>query len=135
MAKPDLVDDLELEAVGYARAMPRNFSIFSLIGLSFAMTATWLGTGSSVGIAIGYSSTAGAIWTLPIAAFMTAIVSAGMAELASAYPVAGAQYYWSFMVSTRPWAPFAAYVYVGLVTWSFPPACTDLTVLITGMDG
>ena len=41
---------------------------------------------------------------------MTAIVSAGMAELASAYPVAGAQYYWSFMVSSDKYKPFAAYV-------------------------
>ena len=41
---------------------------------------------------------------------MTAIVSAGMAELASAYPAAGAQYYWSFMVSSPKQRPFAAYV-------------------------
>lgn len=45
-----------------------------------------------------------------IAALMTAIVSAGMAELASAYPVAGAQYYWSFMVASPKWRALAAYV-------------------------
>ena len=43
-------------------------------------------------------------------AVMTGIVSAGMAELASAFPVAGAQYYWSFMVSSDQYKPFAAYV-------------------------
>lgn len=35
---------------------------------------------------------------VPIAGIMTCIVSLGMAEPALAYPVPGAQYYWSFMV-------------------------------------
>lgn len=43
---------------------------------------------------------------------MTFIVSLGMAESASAYPLAGAQYYWSFTVSNEKHRPFAAYVYV-----------------------
>jgi choline transport protein len=33
-----------------------------------------------------------------------------MAELASAYLVAGAQYYWSFMVAREDYKPFAAFV-------------------------
>jgi amino acid permease len=90
---PDL-DDLELEAVGYKREMPRQFSMLSLGALSFTLTCTWLGTGSSVGISLTEASSAGTLWTLPIAGIMTLIVSLGMAELASAYPVAGAQYYW-----------------------------------------
>ncbi|KAF4612836.1 hypothetical protein G7Y89_g15538 [Cudoniella acicularis] len=104
------LDDLELEAVGYKREMPRQFSLLSLGALSFTLTCTWLGTGSSVGISLTEASPAGAIWALPIAGFMTCIVSLGMAELASAYPVAGAQYYWSFMVAredsiTSLWYP------------------------------
>jgi choline transport protein len=41
---------------------------------------------------------------------MTMIVAAGMAELASAYPVAGAQYYWSFMVASDKYKPFASFL-------------------------
>jgi hypothetical protein len=33
-----------------------------------------------------------------------------VAELASAYPVAGAQYYWSFMVSSDKYKPFASFL-------------------------
>lgn len=108
------IDDLELEAVGYKREMPRQFSLWSLGALSFTLTCTWLGTGSSIGISLTESSSAGTLWSLPIAGFMTMIVSLGMAELASAYPVAGAQYYWSFMVAGEEYKPFASFLYVYL---------------------
>jgi choline transport protein len=104
------LDDLELEAVGYKREMPRQFSLFSLIALSFTLTCTWLGTGASLGISLAEASSAGTIWSLPVAGVMTFIVSLGMAELSSAYPVAGAQYYWSFMVASDKYKAFAAYV-------------------------
>lgn len=103
-------DDLELEAAGYEKAMPRRFSPWALGALSFTLTCTWLGTGSSIGISLTEASSAGVLWSLPVAGVMTGIVTAGMAELASAYPVAGAQYYWSFMVSRDDWKPFASYL-------------------------
>ncbi|KAJ6442490.1 amino acid transporter [Purpureocillium lavendulum] len=102
-------DDLELEAAGYQREMPRRFSHWSLGALSFVLTCTWLGAGSSIGISLTEASSAGTLWSLPIAGLMTLIVSAGMAELASAYPVAGAQYYWSFMVASDEYRPFASF--------------------------
>lgn len=105
-----IVDDGELEACGYKREMPRQFSTWSLGALSFTLTCTWLGTGSSMGISLTEASSAGTLWALPIAGVMTYIVTLGMAELASAYPVAGAQYYWSFMVARDDWKPFAAYL-------------------------
>lgn len=104
------MDDLELEASGYTRAMPRQFSRWSLGALAFTLTCTWLGTGSSIGIALTEASSAGTLWALPIAGCMTMIVAAGMAELASAYPIAGAQYYWSFMVASDKYKPFASFL-------------------------
>lgn len=104
------VDDGELQALGYKREMPRQFSTWSLGALSFTLTCTWLGVGSSMGISLTEASAAGTIWSLPVAGTMTVIVTLGMAELASAYPVAGAQYYWSFMVAREDYKPFAAYL-------------------------
>lgn len=103
-------DSLEVEAAGYKQAMPRRFSVWSLGALSFTLTCTWLGVGSSIGISLTEASAAGTLWALPIAGFMTLIVSTGMAELASAYPVAGAQYYWSFMVAADDYRAFASFV-------------------------
>jgi choline transport protein len=104
------IDDLELQAGGYKSQMPRQFTLFSLMSLSFALSCTWSGTGSSIGLSLTEGSSAGTIWSIPIAGLMTAIVTAGMAELSSAFPVAGAQYYWSFMVSNETHRAFAAYL-------------------------
>lgn len=104
------MDDLELEAVGYAPAMPRQFSLLSLVALSFTLTCTWLGTGASIGTGLAEASAAGALWSLLVAGVMTLILSTGMAELASAFPVAGAQYYWSFMVASEKHRAFASYL-------------------------
>lgn len=107
---PQSQDDLDLEARGYRREMPRQFSVFSLVALSFSLTCTWSGTGSSLGISIKDASAAGTLWSLPVAAFMTAILSAGVAELSSAFPVAGAQYYWAFCISSKKYRAFASYM-------------------------
>ena len=106
----DNADDLELEAQGYKRAMPRRFSLFSLLSLSFALTASWNGFGSAIGTGLAEFSSAGVLWTLIIAASMSWIVSLGMADLSSAYPNSEAQYYWSFRVAAPEWAPFASSV-------------------------
>lgn len=110
LARERNADDLELEAQGYERAMPRRFSLLSLLSLSFALTASWNGFGSAIGTGLAEFSAAGVLWTLLIAATMSWIVSLGMAELSSAYPNSGAQYYWSFRVAAPEWAPFASYV-------------------------
>lgn len=110
MDKENNADDLELEAQGYTRAMPRRFSLLSLLSLSFALTASWNGFGSAIGTGLAEFSAAGVLWTLIIAATMSWVVSLGMAELSSAFPNSGAQYYWSFRVAAPEWAPFASYV-------------------------
>ena len=111
-SSPKFQDDLDLEARGYRREMPRQFSTFSLVALSFSLTCTWSVTGSSIGISLQDASAAGTIWSLPVAALMTVILSAGVAELSSAYPVAGAQYYWAFCLSSKDWRAFASYMCV-----------------------
>jgi choline transport protein len=104
------IDDIELQAQGYNREMPRRFSLLSLLSMSYALLATWNGFGSAFGTGFTEASSAGSIWTLAIAGLMTGVTGIGMAELSSAYPVAGSQYYWSFVVSSPEWAPFASYM-------------------------
>ncbi|KAJ5217987.1 uncharacterized protein N7498_000086 [Penicillium cinerascens] len=127
-------DDLDLEARGYSREMPRQFSTFSLVALSFSLTCTWSGTGSSIGISLNDASAAGTIWSLPVAALMTAFLSAGVAELASAYPVAGAQYYWAFCVASKDWRTFASYMngWLSILGWwlASGAACNFIASLI-----
>lgn len=93
------LDSLELAAAGYKQEMPRQFSFWSLAALAFDLTCTWLGVGSSLGISLSEASSAGTLWSIIVAGCMTMVLAAGMAELASAYPVAGAQYYVSLFAS------------------------------------
>lgn len=126
-------DDLELQGAGYTRAMPRRFSRLSLMSMSYALLATWNGFGSAFGTGFTEASTAGSIWTLWIAAFFTAVTCFGMAELSSAYPVAGAQYYWSFVVSSPEWAPFASYISASISTLGWWLGLGSVTNFIAAM--
>ena len=127
------IDDAELETAGYTRAMPRQFSTISLMSVSFNLTATWMGIGTSLGIALAEASSAGTIWSLVIAGAFAAILSAGLAELASAYPIAGAQYYWAFMVSNEKWAPFAAFFNGWMSVFAWWLDCSAVSNLLAGM--
>lgn len=55
-------------------------------------------------------SSSGTILMLFPAATLIAVVSLGMAELASAFPVAGGQYYWAFILYPPTWAPLISYL-------------------------
>ena len=120
-------DDQVLEEQGYVPQLQRRFSLLAVLSLSFALTATWNGFGSAFGTSFAEAGPAGTIWTLPIAAIMNLVVSVGMAELASAYPNAGAQYYWSYRVSREDWAPFASYLCVSDVLLWLPSRLGKLT--------
>ena len=61
-----------------------KFSTLSLGALSFTLTCTWRGSGSSIGISLTEASSAGTLWSLPIAGIMACIISLGMADLAAA---------------------------------------------------
>ncbi|KIX04567.1 uncharacterized protein Z518_05437 [Rhinocladiella mackenziei CBS 650.93] len=127
------IDDLELKAQGYTREMPRRFSLLSLMSMSYALLATWNGFGSAFGTGFTEASSAGSIWTLAIAAVMTAVTGIGMAELSSAYPVAGAQYYWSYVVSSPEWGPFASYMSAGISTLGWWLGLASVTNFIAAM--
>ncbi|KAJ5758113.1 uncharacterized protein N7511_006807 [Penicillium nucicola] len=127
-------DDFDLEVRGYRQEMPRQFSVFSLVALSFSLTCTWSGTGSSLGVALQEASAAGVLWSLPVAGLMTAILSAGVAELASAFPVAGAQYYWAYCLSSQEYRAFASYIngWLSILGWwlASASACNFISSLI-----
>ncbi|CAI6100740.1 unnamed protein product [Clonostachys chloroleuca] len=102
-------DDAQLGASGYKREMPRQFSLVSLLALSYALICTWNGFASAIGGGLSQGSSSGTIFMLLPAATMILVVSLGMAELTSAFPVAGGQYYWAFVLSPPSCAPLISY--------------------------
>ncbi|CAM1511803.1 Fc.00g093160.m01.CDS01 [Cosmosporella sp. VM-42] len=132
-APTDDVDVLDLEAQGYIREMPRQFSILSLMSMSYALLATRNGFGSAFGTGFTEASSVGSIRTLFIAGLMSVVTAAGMAELSTVYPVAGSEYCWSCVVSTLEWAPFASCIAVSISTFGWWLGLASVTNFVAAM--
>jgi amino acid transporter len=90
-----LDDEAELRRFGYAQQLRRSMSGFGNFALSFSVISILTGAVSLYGwgLALGgpFEMTVG--W--PLVSVMTLFVAVSLAELASAYPTAGALYHWA----------------------------------------
>jgi amino acid transporter len=97
-------DDVRLlESMGYAQELSRRMSGFSNFAISFSIICILAGGITS--LQLGWSAVGGAaagiIW--PLGMLFSLIVSACMAQVASAFPTAGALYHWSSILGGRGW--------------------------------
>jgi amino acid transporter len=99
-----MTDDVRLlESMGYAQELLRRMSGFSNFAISFSIICILAGGITS--LQLGWSAVGGAaagiIW--PLGMLFSLIVSACMAQVASAFPTAGALYHWSSILGGRGW--------------------------------
>lgn len=96
-------DARQLERMGYAQELLRRMSGFSNFAISFSIICILAGGITS--LQLGWSAVGGAaagiIW--PLGMLFSLIVSACMAQVASAFPTAGALYHWSSILGGRGW--------------------------------
>jgi amino acid transporter len=99
-------DAVELSRFGYAQLLLREMGGFSSFALSFSVISILTGalTLYGHGLSFGGPRVMGLGW--PLVALMTLAVAASLAELASAFPTAGALYHWSALLG-GPGAGFA----------------------------
>lgn len=94
-AKSQDLDDLQLQAQGHTAALPRRFTMMSMLAFSFSIMNSWTGVVSILLTNLTFGGPAATFW-IPIAdAFICGFISLGLAELASAFPSAGGQYQYS----------------------------------------
>jgi len=117
-----------LHKMGYAQELARNMHAFSNFAISFSIicilaggiTSFQLGFSAAGGFAIGVGWLVGAVFAL--------IVSASMAQIASAYPTAGGLYHWASILGGRGWGWATAWInMLGLV---FVVASVDVGVYL-----
>ena len=85
-------DELELRAQGRVGELPRQFSVGSLLSLAFSITNSWIGY-SAVFITPLYTGGGpDVIYCLLVVSIACSFITAGLAELASAFPSSGGQY-------------------------------------------
>jgi len=93
------MDDRDaLGRLGYAQELLRRMGGFSSFAVSFSIISVLTGciTGYSDALASGGPRALG--WGWPIVSVGTLVVALAMAELASAFPTAGALYHWSALL-------------------------------------
>jgi hypothetical protein len=82
-------DELQLQAQGHEQDMPRRFSLWTMFAIAFTITSSWVGFSTSVGISLLYGGPAAVVYGQIVGALSCALITLGLAELASAYPSSG----------------------------------------------
>ncbi|KAK9246128.1 Hnm1p [Lipomyces tetrasporus] len=103
-------DDIQLGQLGYKPELKRSFSLLSMIGFSFAILTCWTALGTTLSSAMLNGGPAALLWGWIGVCFFTVFVVLSMAEICSAFPVAGGQYSWVLLVTEfKPWGRGLSY--------------------------
>lgn len=99
----DTSDAARLERLGYAQDLLRRMGSFSSFAVSFSIISVLTGCITAYADALGPGGprALGVGW--PLVSAGTMIVALAMAELASAFPTAGALYHWSALLGGPGW--------------------------------
>ncbi|HZS42302.1 MAG TPA: amino acid permease [Polyangia bacterium] len=90
-----LDDEAELRRLGYAQQLRRRMSGFGNFALSFSVISILTGAVSLYGYGFAHGGPIEMTLGWPLVTLMTLLVASSLAELASAYPTAGALYHWA----------------------------------------
>ncbi|KIW09449.1 hypothetical protein, variant [Verruconis gallopava] len=111
-------DALQLAAMGYSQSMSRNrFSVWSVLGVGFSLTNSWFGVSAALVAGINSGGPVLLVYGIIIVALVSTCVGISLAELASALPNAGGQYFWASELASEEWAQVASYT-TGWFAWA-----------------
>jgi amino acid transporter len=88
-------DEAALQKLGYAQQLKRGMGAFGSFALSFSVISILTGGISLYGYGLGLGGPIEMTIGWPLVSVMTLLVALSLAELASAYPTAGALYHWA----------------------------------------
>ena len=85
-------DELELRLQGHVGELPRQFGALSSLSLAFTLTNSWIGYSAVIAAPLLSGGGPMVFFGLIVAGIACSIITAGLAELASAFPTSGGQY-------------------------------------------
>lgn len=88
-------DTEQLQRMGYAQQLLRDMGGFANFALSFSIISVLTGAVTLYGHGLKYGGPLQMLAGWPVVTLLTLSIAASLAELASAYPTAGALYHWS----------------------------------------
>ncbi|BFZ53701.1 hypothetical protein PYCC9005_000731 [Savitreella phatthalungensis] len=109
--------DEKLAVMGYKAELPRTLSMFSILGLSFAIMAVPFGLSTTMTIGLTDGGPVTILYGWIFVSLISTGISASLGEICSAFPTSGGVYYWSAMLSPRRYAALASYItgWIGLI--------------------
>jgi len=102
-------DAHQLHGLGYVQQLLREMGGFSNFALSFSIISVLTGAVTLYGYGLQQGGPLVMSLGWPLVALMTLPVAASLAQLASAYPTAGALYHWSSIFGGAGWGFFTAW--------------------------
>lgn len=123
-------DAAKLAEMGYTQELERNFSKWSLLGICFALTNSWFGISASLVTGISSGGPIVTVYGIVIITLINGCVAVCLAELISAMPNSGGQYYWASELAPRRYANFLAYLtgFIGFAGAIFTCASVALSI-------
>ena len=90
----EIQEDAVLERLGYQQELKRSFGLLGMIGFSFSIVTSWTALGGVLIVGVESGGPPVMIYSWIAISIVTLAVAYSMAEICSAYPVAGGQYSW-----------------------------------------
>ncbi|KAF2114091.1 GABA permease [Lophiotrema nucula] len=103
-------DDAVLEQLGYTQEFKRSFGLLGMVGFSFSIVTCWTALSGVLIIGVESGGPPIMIWGWVAVCICALAVAYSMAEMCSAYPVAGGQYSWVAILAPAKWARVFSYV-------------------------
>ncbi|KAJ5689953.1 amino acid transporter [Penicillium macrosclerotiorum] len=121
-------DHIQPPQIQEPNELPRQFSLLSTLAFGFSMTNSWLGYSATFITPLLLGGSPMVFFGLIAASVASCFITAGLAELASAYPSSGGQYHFAYMVSAPRYRALVAFVmgWLSVVAWALTSASTAL---------
>lgn len=103
-------EDAALEQLGYQQELKRSFGLIGMIGFSFSIVTCWTALSGVFIIGVESGGPPVIVWSWLGVCIVTLAVAYSMAEMCSAYPVAGGQYSWVALLAPKRWARGMSYI-------------------------
>ncbi|KAK5386266.1 hypothetical protein LTR20_005766 [Exophiala xenobiotica] len=112
-------DELQLRAQGHVSELPRQFGAFATLSLAFSITNSWIGFSAVFATPLLAGGGPTIFFGLIVATIACSFITAGLAELASAFPSSGGQYHFAFMVSSPKYRAATAFTvgWLSVIAW------------------
>ncbi|KAL8849332.1 MAG: hypothetical protein Q9221_005683 [Calogaya cf. arnoldii] len=130
------LDDANLRAQGHEASLQRSFSPLAALGLGFSITNSWVGYLSNFGQNLIYGGPQNVVFGLLLATAVQWTITLGLSEVASAFPSAGGQYHFTYILAPTKHKQFAAFVvgWMTLLGW-WVITCSGLSLCAVSVAG